>query len=105
MLHDLELIAEFSLDFWLLARCTHVTGMSPVDGRAWERAIGDLLRRSPLPNRQRAGLTTLFGVAAASGVAHELDVPHGRRRPRAARLTRLLPRPVIARAVAALRPR
>ena len=73
MLHDLELIAEFSLDFWLLARCTHGTGMSPVDGRTWERAIGDLLRRSPLPNRQRAGLTTLFGVAAASGVAHELD--------------------------------
>ena len=73
MPHDLELLAEFSLDSWLLARSTHDTCMSLVDGRAWERAIGDLLRRAPLPNRQRAGLTTLFGVQAASGVAHELD--------------------------------
>ena len=73
MLHDIELLAEFSLDSWLLARSTHDTCMSPVDGRAWEQAIGDLLRRAPLPNRQRAGLTTLFGVQAASGVAHELD--------------------------------
>ena len=73
MPNDLELLAEFSLDSWLLARFTHHTCRSPVDGRAWERAIGDLLRRAPLPNRQRAGLTTLFGVQAASGVAHELD--------------------------------
>ena len=73
MPHDLEILAEFSLDSWLLAGSTHDTCMSPVDGRAWERAIGDLLRRAPLPNRQRAGLTTLFGVQAASGVAHELD--------------------------------
>lgn len=70
---DLELLAEFSLDAWLLARSIHHTRTSPVDGRAWERAIGDLLRRAPLPNRQRAGLTTLFDVQAASGVAHELD--------------------------------
>lgn len=70
---DLELLAEFSLDAWLLARSTHDPGGSPVDGRAWERAVGDLLRRVPMPNRQRAGLTTLFGVQAASGVAHELD--------------------------------
>lgn len=73
MPHDLELLAEFSLDSWLLARSTHDTGTPPLDGRAWEGAIGDLLRRAPLPNRQRAGLTTLFGVQAASGVAHELD--------------------------------
>lgn len=72
--YDLELVAEFSLDSWLLARSTDDTCMSPVDGRAWEQAIGDLLRRAPsLTNRQRAGLTTLFGVKAASGVAHELD--------------------------------
>lgn len=74
MPHDLELLAEFSLDSWLLARTAQGAGWSPVDGRAWEGAIGDLLRRAPLPNRQRAGLTTLFGVEAASGVAHELDV-------------------------------
>ena len=70
---DLEILAEFSLDSWLLARSSHETRSSPVDGRAWEGATGDLLRRAPLPNRQRAGLTTLFGVEAASGVAHELD--------------------------------
>ena len=32
-----------------------------------------MLRRPDLPNRQRAGITTLFGTPAASGVAHELD--------------------------------
>ena len=70
---DLEALAEFCLDSWLLARFTHGHGKSQVDGRAWEQVVGDLLRRFPLPNRQRAGLTTLFGVEAASGVAHELD--------------------------------
>ena len=70
---DLKLLAEFSLDSWLLARSTRDTCLSPVDGRAWEQAVGDLLRRASLPNRQRAGLTTLFGVQAASGVPHELD--------------------------------
>lgn len=73
MPHDLKLLAEFSQDSWLLARSARNTRTSPVDGRAWEQAIGDLLRRAPMPNRQRAGLTTLFGVQAASGVAHELD--------------------------------
>lgn len=73
MPQDLDLLAEFSLDSWLLARATIGTGISPVDGRDWEGAIGDLLRRTQLPNRQRAGLKTLFGVEAASGVAHELD--------------------------------
>ena len=72
MPHDLRLLAEFSLDSWLLARSTG--GTCPlVDGRAWEQAVGDLLQCAPLPNRQRAGATTLFGVQAASGVAHELD--------------------------------
>ncbi|MCY4488054.1 MAG: hypothetical protein OXF11_13210 [Deltaproteobacteria bacterium] len=73
MPHDLDILAEFSLDSWLLARSALDTRMSPVDGRAWEQAIGDLLRRPGLPNRQRAGSTTLFGVQAASGVAQELD--------------------------------
>ena len=73
MAPDVELLAEFTLDSWLLARSTHDACRSPIDGRVWERTIGNLLRRAPLPNRQRAGLTTLFGVQAASGVAHELD--------------------------------
>lgn len=45
MPHDLELLAEFSLDSWLLARSTQGAVSSPLDGRAWEGAIGDLLRR------------------------------------------------------------
>ena len=70
---DLDLLADFTLDCWLLARATNGSCISPVEGRVWERAIGDMLRRPELPNRQRAGLTTLFGTPAASGVAHELD--------------------------------
>ena len=66
---DLDLLAAFSLEAWLLARFS----MTPVEWRAWEQAIGDLLRRPQLPNRQRAGMTTLFSVQAASGIAHELD--------------------------------
>lgn len=73
MRRDLELLAEVALDCWLLARAANGSRASPVDGRVWERAIGDLLRRPDLPNRQRAGVTTLFGTRAASGVAHELD--------------------------------
>ena len=70
---DLELLAQFTFDCWLLARAAKSSFESPVDGRSWERTVADLLPRSYLPNRQRAGLTTLFGVRAASGVAHELD--------------------------------
>ena len=73
MRRDRDLLAEFALDCWLLARAAGGSCVSPVDGRVWERAIGDLLRHPHLPTRQRAGLTTLFGVRAASGVAHELD--------------------------------
>ena len=70
---DLEVLASISLDFWLLARAAHNSRTVPVEGRAWELAIGDLLRHPTLPNHQRGGLTRLFGVEAASGVAHELD--------------------------------
>lgn len=73
MRNDLDLLADFTLDCWLLARAAHGTYPSPVDGRVWERAIGDLLRCPDLPNRQRAGHTKLFGTPAASGIAHELD--------------------------------
>ena len=74
MRDNLELLANFSLDCWLLARAVHASQTSPVDGRAWERAIGDLLRLPDFPNRQRGGQSTLFGTPAASGVAHELDL-------------------------------
>ena len=73
MRSDFDLLADFTLNCWLLARAAYDSFPSPVDGRIWEQAIGDLLRLPDLPNRQRAGLTTLLGTCAASGVAHELD--------------------------------
>ena len=68
---DIELLAKFTFDCWLLARAT--SGLPVLEGRVWERTVADLLPRSRLPNRQRSGLTTLFGTSAASGVAHEID--------------------------------
>ena len=73
MRSDLDLLADFTFDCWLLACAAHGACKSPVNGRVWERAIGDLLRFPDLPNRQRAGHTKLFGTPAASGIAHELD--------------------------------
>lgn len=70
---NLDLVADFTLNCWLLARAANSSCFSPVEGRVWEQSIGDLLRRPDLPNRQRAGRTTLFGTPAASGVPHELD--------------------------------
>lgn len=73
MLCDTELLAKFTFDCWLLARIAHDTYPSTVDGRTWERTLGDLLRIPELPTRQRSGLTTLFTTSSASGVPHELD--------------------------------
>ena len=73
MLHDLNFLAEFTLDCWLLARAASNFESPRIDGQRWEQAIADLFQYTTLPNRQRAGLTTLFGVHSASGVPHELD--------------------------------
>ncbi|MYD46465.1 MAG: hypothetical protein F4W92_08945 [Gammaproteobacteria bacterium] len=73
MLRDIELLAKFTFDCWLLARIAYGADQSTVDGQTWERAVGDLLRIPELPSRQRSGLTTLFTTSSVSGVPHELD--------------------------------
>lgn len=67
-----NLLARITMDASLLARHAAVSGPLP-DGRAWERAVGQLLCRPGLESRQYAGLTTLFGARSASGCGHELD--------------------------------
>lgn len=69
---SLDLLAEITLDAYLLARYSSDDEILP-DGRQWERTVADLLWRPGLHRRQGAGQTTLFGVASASGVPHELD--------------------------------
>ena len=69
----LDILAEVTLDAWLLARVGEDPSGSLVNGRVWERAVGDLLRRPNLSHRQGPGTTTLFGFRPASGIRHELD--------------------------------
>lgn len=71
MRQDLNRLAEFTFDCWLLARGAKNFS---VDGRTWERAVSDLLSFADMPNRQLGGLTTLFATPASSGVRHELDI-------------------------------
>lgn len=73
MPYVLDLLAELTLDAWLLARVGEDPSGALVDGRVWERAVGDLLWRSGLSRRQGPGTTTLFGFRPASGIGHELD--------------------------------
>ena len=67
----IDLLARVTLDAWLLTQLE--VKIPRPDGRTWERMIGELLRRPCLTLRQQGGLTTLFGVRAASGARHELD--------------------------------
>jgi hypothetical protein len=64
-------LAQITLDAALLAQ--RAEGERPPDGRAWERAVGHLLRRPGMRIVQQAGLQTLFGLRSASGARHELD--------------------------------
>ena len=72
--HDLDILAEFTLDAWLLAKGSILRSGALVEGRAWERAIGDLLRRPGLTCHQGPSTTTLFGFRPASGIRHEIDL-------------------------------
>jgi hypothetical protein len=68
-----NLLADFALDVWLVARFTpDITG-APLDGRQWEQAVSSLLRRPGLTRHQGPGSHSLFGSASASGVRHEID--------------------------------
>ena len=68
-----RVLAEVTLDAWLLARASQDLSATLVDGRIWERAVCDLLRRPGLSCRQGPGMTTLFGFGTASGIGHEID--------------------------------
>jgi hypothetical protein len=70
---SLELLAEFTLDAWLLAKFGPQAGVAMLDGRTWERAISGLLYRPGFTRRQGPGSLTLFGSPSASGVNHEID--------------------------------
>jgi hypothetical protein len=69
----LDLLADFALDVWLVAKYAPQFGELLLDGRTWERTVAGLLRRPGFTRRQGPGSVTLFGMPAASGVNHEID--------------------------------
>ena len=65
-------LAALAMDAFLLARyCS--PGHSPASGRAWERAVSQLLWRPGFTRRQHAGVLGLFGRGSQSGARHEID--------------------------------
>jgi hypothetical protein len=73
----INLLAEFALDAWLVAKFSPKPGSAPTDGRAWERTVAGLLHRPGFPRRQGPGSVTLFGSRSSSGVHHEIDAAAG----------------------------
>lgn len=60
------------LDAWLLA--SHgAEGAGIPEGRAWERAVAELLVQPGMTRWQGPGGTTMLGMTSASGCGHELD--------------------------------
>lgn len=70
---SLDLLAEFSLDVWLVARFAPQLSGAPPEGRVWERTVAGLLYRPGFTRRQGPGNHSLFGSISASGVRHEID--------------------------------
>lgn len=68
-----RVLAELTFDAWSLAQAAKASTGNLVDGRVWERVVGDLLRRPEFSYRQYSGTTTLFGHLSASGTGHEID--------------------------------
>lgn len=73
MRSSLDLLAEFTLDVWLVAKFAPQLGHAAPDGRTWERTVASLLYRPGFTRRQGPGNHTLFGSLSASGVEHEID--------------------------------
>ena len=70
--NDDRVLAALALDAFLLARnCS--PGHSQASGRAWERAVSQLLWRPGFARRQHAGVLGLFGRDSQSGARHEID--------------------------------
>ena len=67
-----RVLASLAVDAFLLARyCS--PGHSPASGRAWQRAVSQLLWRPGFTRRQHAGVLGLFGRGSRSGARHEID--------------------------------
>ena len=67
-----RVLASLALDAFLLARyCS--PGHSPASGRAWQRAVSQLLWRPGFARRQHAGVLGLFERGSRSGASHEID--------------------------------
>ncbi len=73
MPQSLDLLAEFTLDVWLLAKFSLQLGGEMLEGRTWERTVAGLLYRPGFTRRQGPGNLSLFGSRSASGVSHEID--------------------------------
>lgn len=69
----LNLLAELTLDAWLIARFGPQSGITLLTGRTWERTVSGLLYRPGFARRQGPGSVTLFGYPSASGMNHEID--------------------------------
>jgi hypothetical protein len=73
MFNERKVVEDVTLDAFLLAHYAQPGGDFP-DGRAWERAVGELLWGNPgFDRHQFAGTTSLFGRDSLSGCSHELD--------------------------------
>jgi hypothetical protein len=73
VVRSLDLLADFTLDVWLVARYAAQLGGLVLEGRTWERTVAGLLHRPGFTRRQGPGSLTLFGSTSASGVRHEID--------------------------------
>ena len=69
----LNLLADLTLDAWLVAKFAPQAGIALLTGRTWERTVSGLLYRPGFTRRQGPGCVTLFGFSSASGVNHEID--------------------------------
>ena len=65
-------LAALVVDAFLLARHCN-PGHSQTSGRAWQRAVSQLLWRPGFTRRQHAGVLGLFGRGSRSGARHEID--------------------------------
>jgi hypothetical protein len=67
-----DALTAVCFDAWLLA--SHgAAGNGIPEGRAWERAVAELLVQPGMTRRQGPGGTMMLGMRAASGCGHELD--------------------------------
>ena len=69
-----KILAECAFEMYVLAQAAQRFPDALVDGRVWERVVGESVRRPGLDKyTQAAGITTLFNYSSASGAEHELD--------------------------------